>query len=92
MICALCEREVEFTNKHHTIPKVKKGKETVRICYPCHGTIHKMFTNYELANVFYTIEKIQAAQRIQKYLNWIKTKKVERITTKLKKKKKGRRK
>lgn len=79
--CTLCEREVEEVSKHHLIPKQKGGKygPTTDLCQPCHKTIHHTFTNKELAEKYNSIEKLQSAKALQKYLHWIKKRKIERL-------------
>ncbi len=82
--CALCERMVNNVTWHHLVPKEEGGRysATVPLCQPCHSTIHNLFTNKELKKTFYTIELLQAADRLQSYLQWIRNNRVERITNK----------
>jgi hypothetical protein len=79
--CALCEREVHKVTYHHLIPKQKGGKhtDTVPLCQPCHTTLHVTFSNAELATIYNSIPALQAAEPLQKYLNWIKNKRIEKI-------------
>lgn len=85
MICKLCDRDVELFSKHHLIPRQKKGRVTVKICDPCNTTIHKLFTNKEMAKEFNTVEKLRRSERMQKYLKWIKKRDNEMIPRKTKK-------
>ena len=80
-ICELCQREVSFVTKHHLLPKQEGGKhtETVGLCQPCHSTIHVTFSNQELAKKFRTVSALQNAEPLQKYLNWVKTKNIDKI-------------
>jgi hypothetical protein len=84
--CALCERTVSQVTMHHLVPKEEGGKysETVPLCQPCHSTLHTLFTNKELRTQFNTIAKLQSAERLQTYLHWIKSKKLERIANRRK--------
>lgn len=79
--CELCQRTVSFVTKHHLLPKQEGGKhtETVNLCQPCHSTIHVTFTNDELAKNYTTIAALQKAEALQKYLRWVKNKKVDKI-------------
>ena len=79
--CALCQRQVSFVTRHHLIPKEEGGKysETVPLCQPCHSTIHRHLTNQELALNYNTIQALQQAEPLQKYLKWVKTKNLDRI-------------
>jgi 5-methylcytosine-specific restriction enzyme A len=86
--CALCGRKVSMLTYHHLLPKQKGGKytDTVPLCQPCHTTIHLTFSNRELANQYNSIEKLKSAEPLQKYLNWIQGKRIEKIANKRKKK------
>lgn len=86
--CALCERYVNTTSKHHLTPKQKGGKygATVPLCQPCHTTLHRTFSNKELADNFNNIPALRQSDRLQTYLNWIKVRPIEKITNRGKKK------
>jgi len=72
--CPLCRRDVEYSNDHHFVPRAKGGKEKTTICIPCHNTIHDLFTNNELSNVYNTPAALKDQPRFQKYLKWIRNK------------------
>jgi len=80
--CELCKREVERTSRHHLTPKQKGGKHrpTANLCQPCHKTLHHTFNNTELAKSYNTIEKLQKAEALQKYLHWIKDRDIQRLS------------
>ncbi len=82
--CALCERQVSYVTLHHLIPKQEGGRygERVPLCQLCHVTLHSLFTNKELQKEFYSVERLRRADRLRKYIQWIRTKKTERITNK----------
>ena len=69
-------------SKHHLLPKQKGGKhtETVDLCQPCHSTIHLTFTNRDLALLYNTIPALRSAEALQKYLNWVRPKRIRRIS------------
>lgn len=79
--CELCGREVQQVSKHHLVPREEGGRygPTADLCQPCHSTLHLHFTNRELAVLYNTIPALQQAEPLQKYLNWVKTKRLERI-------------
>ncbi len=81
LVCELCNREVSFVTRHHLLPKEEGGRysDTVNLCQPCHSTVHLKFSNLELAKDFNTITALQNAERLQKYLTWIKTKNIDKI-------------
>lgn len=81
-VCELCRREVEKTSRHHLTPKQKGGKygATANLCQPCHKTIHHTYSNAELAKSYHTIEKLQEAEGLQKYLHWIKDRNIQRLS------------
>ena len=76
LTCELCNREVDSVTRHHLLPKEEGGRysETVNLCQPCHSTIHRTFTNRELAREFTSVAALQQAERLQKYLSWIRNK------------------
>ncbi|MDX2301663.1 MAG: HNH endonuclease [Microscillaceae bacterium] len=77
----LCDREVEKTSKHHLVPKQKGGRysPTVSLCQPCHTTLHHTFTNKELASLYNSMKALKKAERLQKYLDWIKNRAITRL-------------
>jgi 5-methylcytosine-specific restriction protein A len=86
-VCALCGREVGFTTLHHLVPREEGGKHgpTAPLCQPCHSTIHLTFTNKELAVLYNSIPALQAAEGLQKYLHWVRNKRLDKITNRRRK-------
>ncbi|SDY05239.1 restriction endonuclease [Hymenobacter psychrophilus] len=80
--CALCEREVQRTSRHHLVPREEGGRHgpTADLCQPCHSTIHLLLDNKALARRYASIEQLRTAQELQKYLHWIRRSRVERIS------------
>lgn len=71
----MCERPLgQRTQWHHTVPKAKKGRETVPLHPICHRTIHVHFTNAELARIGSDREAILAPDSMQRFLQWIASK------------------
>lgn len=83
--CLICEREMKLT-RHHLIPRElhnqvmkKKGytKEflntTISICRMCHSTVHRFYTNRELADTFNTLDALMAEEKMVKYARWAST-------------------
>jgi hypothetical protein len=79
--CELCLREVSFVTRHHLVPKEEGGRyfETVNLCQPCHSTIHLHLSNLELAQQYRSLSALQQAAPLQKYLRWIKNKKLDNL-------------
>ena len=87
--CPICDRITPdcYMEKHHLIPKCRKGKITELMCCDCHDMIHQLFTEKELERKYFTIESILAVSDIQKWIKWIQKKPDHfRITMKRKKK------
>ena len=80
-VCELCRREVQNLSRHHLVPREEGGRygATADLCQPCHSTIHLSISNQELAQQYNTIEALQKAEPLQKYLKWVKNKRIERI-------------
>jgi hypothetical protein len=84
--CQLCERTVQQTSRHHLVPREEGGRHgpTVDLCQPCHSSVHLLLTNKELARRYHTVEDLQRAEELQKYLHWIRRSRVERISNRRK--------
>lgn len=80
--CALCEREVQRTSRHHLVPREEGGRHgpTADLCQPCHSTVHLLLDNKALARRYASIEQLRTAEELQKYLHWIRRSRVERIS------------
>ena len=71
--CTLCDRETPavYQEKHHLIPKSKKGKITTVVCIDCGNQVHRLFTLKQLRNEYNTIEKLKSDPRVMKWIKWI---------------------
>ena len=87
--CALCGRDTPKQNleKHHLVPRAKKGKEYIQVCCDCGNQIHKLFTIKELETTYNSFESLIENQEVQKWIKWIRTKKEFGFCMKSKKKK-----
>jgi len=74
--CPICDRKTPecFVERHHLIPKSKKGKETVNVCVSCGDMLHKVFSIKEMEKEYNTIEKIKEREEIKKWVSWIQKK------------------
>ncbi|MEJ8801633.1 HNH endonuclease [Pontibacter sp. H249] len=82
LVCELCRREVQSLSRHHLVPREEGGRygATAELCQPCHSTIHLTISNQELAQQYNSIEALQTAEPLQKYLKWVKNRPIERIS------------
>ncbi len=82
LVCELCGRDVSALSRHHLVPREEGGRygATAELCQPCHSTLHLTFNNKELALFYNSIPALQLAEPLQKYLKWVKTKRLERIS------------
>jgi hypothetical protein len=73
--CWLCRRplgaRIEY---HHSMPKSRGGRETVPIHPICHRTLHRTFSNAELALFGDSAAAIRADHRIGRFLTWVENK------------------
>ena len=70
--CWLCHRPLgERVEFHHPILKSRGGRETVPIHPICHRTLHRTFSNAELALFGESAASIRADPRIGRFLAWI---------------------
>jgi hypothetical protein len=82
LVCELCGREVQILSRHHLVPREEGGRygATAELCQPCHSTIHLTFTNRDLAVQYNSIPALQQAEPLQKYLKWVRNKRIQRIS------------
>jgi 5-methylcytosine-specific restriction protein A len=83
IICELCERMVPrlIITRHHLTPRsrperIDRKGDIAKVCVTCHLAIHRSFSNKELGARFYTIKKLQASNRLQGYLEWVRKQEV----------------
>lgn len=72
VLCPICKREVPENKweKHHLIPKSKKGKETILVCNCCGKVIHQLFSIKELEIKYNTFDSIMSNPKIKKWAEW----------------------
>ncbi|MCA8831159.1 HNH endonuclease [Hymenobacter pini] len=73
---------MQQTSRHHLVPREEGGRygPTVELCQPCHSTVHLLLDNKMLAQRYNTVERLRAAEELQKYLYWVRRSRVERIS------------
>ncbi|SEP93895.1 hypothetical protein [Natrinema salaciae] len=79
--CALCRRIIpdetiadpQVVQEHHLRPEERAESPTAMLCRPCHKQIHAVFTNAELREDYDTITALRTADRLQDYVNWIRS-------------------
>lgn len=74
-LCPLCERvlgRVSVSN-HHLIPKSKGGKytDTILLHHICHQKIHSVFSEKELKEHYFTVERLREHEEMQKFIKWV---------------------
>ncbi|MBL9151402.1 MAG: hypothetical protein JNK37_02900 [Verrucomicrobiales bacterium] len=73
--CPLCGRAIppHLESRHHLTPKLKGGKHgPIAILHTvCHGKIHSVFTEGELARDYHTIERLLTHPEIVKFVHWV---------------------
>tara|TARA_R110002096_G_scaffold179153_1_gene356098 strand:+ start:7995 stop:8288 length:294 start_codon:yes stop_codon:yes gene_type:complete len=79
--CPLCGREIpaHLESRHHLTPKLKGGKHgPIAILHTiCHGKIHSVLTESELAKNYSTIEALLEHEEIQKFVAWVKKRPID---------------
>jgi len=75
-ICSICGRSMpdKYAEKHHLIPKCKKGSITIDVCIDCGNQIHQIFTVKELTKIYNTLESLLAHPKIQEWKKWVQDK------------------
>lgn len=58
-------------DKHHLIPRSKKGK-AAELCHKvCHRKIHSIFTDNQLRDYYHTWDRLRENEEIQKFIAWV---------------------
>lgn len=73
-LCGLCGRVLipgPSVNRHHLRPKSQGGTEMVWIHTICHGKIHSLFTERQLAQEYDSFDKLLAHEEIQRFVRWV---------------------
>lgn len=71
--CPICSRPLGdvMVDRHHLVPKSRKGREQFPIHRICHRKIHSLFTEKELERTYNTWEALRAHPEIQKFIEWV---------------------
>ena len=80
--CLLCERDGLRLTRHHVVPRARHNKKVKRelgadrnktewVCRPCHGQIHRLYSEKQLEREFNTIELLKAQPDVQTWIAWI---------------------
>ncbi len=64
----------ELVEWHHPVPKSRGGRERQPIHPICHRTIHRHFSNSDLARRYSTAEALLAHPEIRKFVDWVASK------------------
>jgi len=73
IVCPVCKRNTpyKFQEKHHLVPKSKKGKDTVLVCINCGDMLHKLISNKEMKTMYNTVEVINSHPDVIKWAKWV---------------------
>jgi hypothetical protein len=70
--CWLCRRPLGVrVQLHHTVPKAKKGRETVPVHPICHRAIHANFTNAALSRIGGDRAGLLDNAALAKFVAWV---------------------
>jgi len=83
--CAICGRAAPVT-RHHLAPRSQHGRlrkrprrgggerdlsATIPLCAACHSTVHRLFSEKELAASRDTLEKLLADESVARWREWL---------------------
>lgn len=77
--CQLCGRVVPRLTEHHLLPRSQGRRRglsadqlpTAWLCSPCHKTLHRLFTNAELAQGYASLDALRAHEGVQRFVRWV---------------------
>jgi hypothetical protein len=71
-ICPLCGRALgRRRERHHLVPRLKGGRETVTLHPICHRKIHTVFSEAELARAYASVEALRAHPEVARFAAWL---------------------
>jgi hypothetical protein len=74
-ICPLCDRPLgQRRERHHLVPRLKGGRETVLLHPICHRKIHSLFREAQLARSYASIAALRADPEIGRFIAWLRGK------------------
>lgn len=70
--CPICGRRLleKYSEKHHLVPRCKKGKELIILCVDCARQIHQIFSISELTHTYNTLESLLSHPKIREWGKW----------------------
>lgn len=73
MLCELCLRKVDQYTIHHLIPRSRDGagEEVTTLCKACHGMIHSLFSNRQLASDLFTLDQLKRHPEMRRFIRWV---------------------
>jgi hypothetical protein len=79
--CPLCLREIPraLESRHHLTPRLKGGKKgpVVILHTICHGKIHSLLSETELARDYSTVEALRGHEEIGTFLRWVRKRPID---------------
>ena len=76
VLCPLCERRIPPSQRdaHHLVPKSRGGTQTQWLHRICHRQIHALFNETELAQHYFSVERLLAHADVAKFVAWVQRK------------------
>ena len=69
-LCGMPMVEGSSLDRHHLIPKSKKGTDQDLCHVVCHRKIHSTLSENELSDFWHTWERLREHEEIAKYIRW----------------------
>ena len=76
IICPICTRDTPepYQEKHHLIPRCRKGKETILVCKNCGDILHQLFTPKQMEKMYNNLGAILSNSDVQTWIAWVRKK------------------
>jgi hypothetical protein len=82
--CELCDRDWVPLTYHHLIPRAVHEKAIKRgwhaeaelnavawLCRACHSFVHRVASHEELAQEYYSVDRLLEREDVQKWIGWV---------------------
>ncbi|MBI1181607.1 MAG: HNH endonuclease [Alphaproteobacteria bacterium] len=71
-ICPLCGRPLgRRRERHHLVPRLKGGRETVLLHPICHRKIHTLFSEAQLARSYASVAALREHPEVDRFVRWL---------------------
>jgi hypothetical protein len=61
-------------NRHHLVPRSRKGREALALHRICHAAVHAALSEKELERRYNTVESLRLHPQLSRFIAWVRRK------------------